>query len=352
MKSSIIAGITLLAGTALAADNYGASPSSQSLAYHTKYAAVAGAYRDVDLTGSNRAAAFCLGEISAVKSGIVASDAKRKISILATAKSCTRRTRGDTCAVASGGTNADCENAITDSNANDIVASRAACDAASTSGGDGTAANSCVFAPHASPYVITQCTHTTAAPRNTKALCEAVDDDGTGSDGVGRLRKCVFTAIGDDAQYPAQAKCADPTNELGVSVSTPATNGVFGCAQIIPYYTSVRDGLVSSIAGALRSVDDNTGTQQDLNALRISVEEAQKNTHNVVEFCNDLAASVRINRNTFHAYTSAWANIKFGDGTLSKARMLRAAEITHQDVVVNALKSIEHEPEVVLALLA
>ena len=226
MKTSIIAGITLLASTALAARDTGsgAAPATQATNYHTVYETVANAYRDVDLTDSSKlVGAFCLGESTAV-------------------------------------------------------------------------------------------TSTAAAP-------------GTGT-------------------------CGDDEDMITVTVSTPAAADVLGCAQLVPYYTSVRDGLVGSIAGALRAVDDNTGTQADLEGLRTSVEEAQKNAHAIEEFCEDLSASLRIHRNTFHAYTSAWANIRFGDGTLSKARMLRAADITHQDVVVNALKSIEHEPEVVLALLA
>ena len=140
------------------------------------------------------------------------------------------------------------------------------------------------------------------------------------------------------------------TNET-VTVKHAPDADVHGCQQLVSFYVQVRNAKTASIPAAIRALETNTGTQEELENLRKEVEEAQHDAYNVQEFCGDLAAAVRVHRNTFHAYTSAWAAIKFGDSTLDGARRLRSGSTSHQDVVLQALGSMEHEPEVTLKLL-
>tara|TARA_B110000285_G_scaffold234688_1_gene312538 strand:+ start:288 stop:854 length:567 start_codon:yes stop_codon:yes gene_type:complete len=147
---------------------------------------------------------------------------------------------------------------------------------------------------------------------------------------------------------------------ISAYVHSPPAAGVHGCQQLIPFYNAVREGLVNSIPGALRAVDDNTGTQEDLITLRESVEVAQIDAHVVTQFCEDVMSASRIRRNTFHAYVSAWGHIKFGDGTLSASRRLyrrilrlfvNPPQVTHVDVVRKVLTSDTASVEVILEIL-
>jgi len=201
---------------------------------------------------------------------------------------------------------------------------------------------------------------------------------------------------------------------LLVSVANRPTAGVEGCTPLTSFYNSIRDKLVSELPYAISKFSINTGAQIQLESLRKDIENAQKDAHSVKMFCGDLARILKIRRNTFHAYTSAWADLKFGKGKLSKfkgqepisswkkskdagprfrshhgardghittapvhghhgsqfrshhaagsqfrhhhgsnARRMLAAGInpTHEDVVRFALRLAEHEPNVVLELM-
>ena len=138
--------------------------------------------------------------------------------------------------------------------------------------------------------------------------------------------------------------------DMSVSVENLPTTGVTGCQPLSSFYTQVRDKLVATLPYAIEQMEENTGDQQELEGIRKDIEKAQKDVHAIEVFCGDLANMLRIRRNVYHAYTSAWGQIQFGDGTMP-ARRLRSSGITHQQVIKRALSQMEHEPEVVVKLL-
>ena len=138
--------------------------------------------------------------------------------------------------------------------------------------------------------------------------------------------------------------------DMLVSVENLPTTGVTGCQPLSSFYTQVRDKLVATLPYAIEQMEENTGDQQELEGIRKDIEKAQKDVHAIEVFCGDLANMLRIRRNVYHAYTSAWGQIQFGDGTMP-ARRLRSSGITHQQVIKRALSQMEHEPEVVVKLL-
>ena len=145
-------------------------------------------------------------------------------------------------------------------------------------------------------------------------------------------------------------------NEMSVNVMNLPTDGVTGCQPLASFYTEVRDKLVSTLPYSIDQMEENTGDQQELEGVRRDIENAQLDVHAIEVFCGDLANMLRIRRNVYHAYTSAWGQIEFGDGTLPRRRMLQAGsritlQANHEDVLRYALKQMEHEPDVALALL-
>ena len=138
--------------------------------------------------------------------------------------------------------------------------------------------------------------------------------------------------------------------DMLVTVENLPTTGVTGCQPLSSFYTQVRDKLVATLPYAIEQMEENTGDQQELEGIRKDIEKAQKDVHAIEVFCGDLANMLRIRRNVYHAYTSAWGQIQLGDGTLSKRR-LRASEVSHEQVIKRALRQMEHEPEVALQLL-
>ena len=157
--------------------------------------------------------------------------------------------------------------------------------------------------------------------------------------------------------YPTSIYAGASHNNQDVTMYVEVVNlpadGVVGCEPLESFYTEVRESLTNQLSYAIDMFEDNTGDQEEIEGLRTDIENAQKDVHAIQVFCGDLANMLRIRRNVYHAYTSAWGQIKFGDGTLAKRR-LRAteeSEITHREVVKRALKNIDHEPEVRVALL-
>ena len=142
----------------------------------------------------------------------------------------------------------------------------------------------------------------------------------------------------------------DEDVNMSVQVQNLPTDDVTGCQPLSSFYTEVRDKLVETLPYAIEQMESNTGDQQEIEGLRQDIEKAQKDVHNIEVFCGDLANMLRIRRNVYHAYTSAWGQIQFGDGTMP-ARRLRSSGITHQQVIKRALSQMEHEPEVVVKLL-
>jgi len=138
---------------------------------------------------------------------------------------------------------------------------------------------------------------------------------------------------------------------IEVHVTQKSAPGVIGCQQILPFYVAVRDKLISELPGAIDLLGDSIDDQAALVNMRNDVEVAQVDVHNVQQFCHDLENYVRVSRSIFHAYTSAWAEIKFGDGTLPRRKLRSGKKITHTDVILQALGSIEHEPQVALGLM-
>jgi len=110
------------------------------------------------------------------------------------------------------------------------------------------------------------------------------------------------------------------TPPMLVHVSHLPTPGVTGCKPLLSFYTHVRDRLVDTLPYAVKQFEINTGNQVQLETLRRDIEIAQKDVHSVQVFCGDLAQVLKVRRNVFHAYTSAWADMKFGDGTLPRTR--------------------------------
>ena len=110
------------------------------------------------------------------------------------------------------------------------------------------------------------------------------------------------------------------TPPMLVHVSHLPTPGVTGCKPLLSFYTHVRDRLVDTLPYAVKQFEINTGNQVQLETLRMDIEIAQKDVHSVQVFCGDLAQVLKVRRNVFHAYTSAWADMKFGDGTLPRTR--------------------------------
>jgi len=155
------------------------------------------------------------------------------------------------------------------------------------------------------------------------------------------------------AQHAAAGTHNNQDVTMYVEVVNLPADGVVGCEPLESFYTEVRESLSNQLSYAIDMFEDNTGDQEEIEGLRTDIENSQKDVHAIQVFCGDLANMLRIRRNVYHAYTSAWGQIKFGDGTLAKRR-LRATEesdITHREVVKRALKNIDHEPEVRVALL-
>jgi len=107
---------------------------------------------------------------------------------------------------------------------------------------------------------------------------------------------------------------------LKVQVKHLPTEGVTGCRPLMSFYGLVRDKLVSTLDHAVKVYERNTGDQEELEGLRTDIETAQKDMYSLTVFCGDLAALLRVRRKVFHAYTSAWADMKFGNGELKKAK--------------------------------
>jgi len=153
--------------------------------------------------------------------------------------------------------------------------------------------------------------------------------------------------------YRVSLELKDPDDNsyfMKAQVANLPTAGVTGCQPLASFYTQVRDKLVATLPYAIDQMEENTGDQQELEGIRRDIEDAQKDVHAIEVFCGDLANMLRIRRNVYHAYTSAWGQIQFGDGTMAKRR-LRTSEISHTDVIKRALSQMEHEPEVVVKLL-
>jgi len=172
--------------------------------------------------------------------------------------------------------------------------------------------------------------------------------------GYNRGRKYPYLN-GDGGTYEPYNDAPDSnTNSvMRVEVVNLPADGVVGCEPLESFYTEVREALTKQLQYAIDMFEQNTGDQEEIEGLRTDIENAQKDVHAIEVFCGDLANSLRIRRNIYHAYTSAWGQIKFGDGTLPR-RHLRATEgeeVTHEAIVRHAMKNVDHEPEVKVGLL-
>lgn len=163
----------------------------------------------------------------------------------------------------------------------------------------------------------------------------------------------------DDRPYEVKLVLDAPdggVNEMSIKVTNLPTEGVTGCQPLTSFYTGVRDSLVDTLPYSIEQMEENTGDQQELEGVRRDIEDAQKDVHAIEVFCGDLSNMLRIRRNVYHAYTSAWGQIELGDGTLPRRRMLKSGatitlKATHEQVLKFALKQMEHEPDVALALM-
>lgn len=77
-------------------------------------------------------------------------------------------------------------------------------------------------------------------------------------------------------------------------------------------------------------MESNTGDQSELEGLRTDIENAQKDVHSVGVFCGDVAKALKLRRDIYHSYTSAWAAMKFGSGKLPVFRH-RNTFVSHSD---------------------
>jgi len=158
---------------------------------------------------------------------------------------------------------------------------------------------------------------------------------------------------------------------MHVHVTNVPSPGVRGCTPLVSFYTQVLDHLLSTLPYSVRQYTSSTGDQQELEGLRVDIENAQKDLHSVKVFCGDLSKALKIRRNVYHAYTSAWASMRFGSGTLSKyghsvsKRKLSSQHwlaaftipnaptesVTHSDIVKQVLRASETNADVLVEIL-
>lgn len=152
---------------------------------------------------------------------------------------------------------------------------------------------------------------------------------------------------------------------LSVKVINLPAVGVHGCQPLVSFYTQVRDKLISTLPYAIKQYETNAGSQSELERIRTDIETAQRDAHSVSVFCGDLGRILKIRREVYNAYTSAWADMNMGSGKLAKFRhgtsllnqkhkarkLLSAFKQTHGDIVRHAVHSSEHAVEVVIELL-
>ena len=152
---------------------------------------------------------------------------------------------------------------------------------------------------------------------------------------------------------------------LSVKVINLPAVGVHGCQPLVSFYTQVRDKLITTLPYAIKKYETNAGSQSELERIRADVETAQRDAHSVSVFCGDLAKILKIRREVYTAYTSAWADMNMGSGKLAKFRhgtsllnqkhkarkLLSTFKQTHIDIIRHAVHSSEHAAEVVIELL-
>lgn len=145
----------------------------------------------------------------------------------------------------------------------------------------------------------------------------------------------------------------NPGAPMPVHVTNLPTSGVTGCHPLQSFYIEVRDKLIATLPYAIEQFSANTGDQEELEGLRRDIENAQKDVHSVSVFCGDLAKVLKIRRNTYHAYTSAWAALSFGTGKLSKFGhgVLKSRRPSHIDIVKHVGRLHETHPDVLLEIL-
>ena len=157
--------------------------------------------------------------------------------------------------------------------------------------------------------------------------------------------------------HPNVCTPAEPSY-ISMQVHRPPAPGVEGCPELKSFYNAVRDKLVSELPSVILALGDNVGQEAILNNLRNDVEVAQIDAQVVDHFCEVVKMNTIIHRNSFHAYVSAWANMKFGEGTLARRLyqkishyMYGPPEVTHFDVLRRHLLSDTSSVEITMELL-
>lgn len=160
------------------------------------------------------------------------------------------------------------------------------------------------------------------------------------------------SAGGDSSKYTDATGCGC----LSSYTFHPPSAGVIGCAQSVVWYNSARDHIVGTVAAAVNAKSTSIGENYDLEQLQQDAARAISDANQVASLCSELQTSLRIKRNTYHAYNSAWSDMTLiGTNTgitipALKGTRNRNREIAQEKILAHALGQ-GHETEVLMNLL-
>jgi len=160
------------------------------------------------------------------------------------------------------------------------------------------------------------------------------------------------SAGGDSSKYTDATGCGC----LSSYTFHPPSAGVIGCAQSVVWYNSARDHIVGTVAAAVNAKSTSIGENYDLEQLQQDAARAISDATQVASLCSELQTSLRIKRNTYHAYNSAWSDMTLiGTNTgitipALKGTRNRNREIAQEKILAHALGQ-GHETEVLMNLL-